>query len=178
MTQNFSKRSLGEEEHANLMRALYASAISLSQSLRITLPQTLFSSFEEARRFFLARAEAVGKAKSDSDEGLIGRIVSYIETHYTDVSLNLSHMAAAFSMKESFLYHFMMTRMECSFAQYLESYRLERARAIFAEAQIPIAEVTILVGYASPQTFRRAFQKRYGILPSEYQKTVLYKKQG
>jgi len=85
-------------------------------------------------------------------------------------------MAAAFSMKESFLYHFMMTRMECSFAQYLESYRLERARAIFAEAQIPIAEVTILVGYASPQTFRRAFQKRYGILPSEYQKTVLYKK--
>jgi len=176
--ENFSKRSLGEEEHANLMRALYASAISLSQSLRITLPQTLFSSFEEARRFFLARAEAVGKAKSDSDEGLIGRIVSYIETHYTDVSLNLSHMAAAFSMKESFLYHFMMTRMECSFAQYLESYRLERARAIFAEAQIPIAEVTILVGYASPQTFRRAFQKRYGILPSEYQKTVLYKKQG
>ncbi|MDX9914834.1 MAG: AraC family transcriptional regulator [Sphaerochaeta sp.] len=175
--ENFSKRSLGSEEHANLMRSLYASAITLSQSLRAPLPSSLFTSAEEARRFFLSQAEAVGKAKSDSDEGLIGRIVSYIEAHYTDVSLNLSHMAAAFSMKESFLYHFMMTRMESSFAQYLESYRLERARTIFAEAQISIAEVTLLVGYASPQTFRRAFQKRYGILPSEYQKTVLYRHQ-
>jgi AraC-like DNA-binding protein len=175
--ENFTKRSLGSEEHANLMRSLYASAITLSQSLRSPLPSSLFTTAEEVRRFFLSQAEAVGKAKSDSDEGLIGRIVSYIEEHYTDVSLNLSYMAAAFSMKESFLYHFMMTRMESSFAQYLESYRLERARSIFAEAQISIAEVTLLVGYASPQTFRRAFQKRYGILPSEYQKRILYRHQ-
>lgn len=38
------------------------------------------------------------------------------------------------------------------------------------------AEVSTMVGYANPQTFRRAFQKRYGILPSEYQRTVLYQK--
>ncbi len=174
--ENFTVRSLGSEEHAALMRALYASAISLVHLLKGTFSEPPFTSYGEARRFFLAQAEAVGKAKSDSDELLIARIVAYIEAHYGDAALNLSHMASSFGLKESFLYHFMMTRMQSSFAQYLETYRLERARTIFAEGQIPVGEVSALVGYASAQTFRRAFQKRYGILPSEYQKQVLYQR--
>ncbi|MDT4762168.1 AraC family transcriptional regulator [Sphaerochaeta sp. PS] len=37
-----------------------------------------------------------------------------------------------------------------------------------------LREVTALCGYANSQTFRRAFRKYYGMLPSDYQKTVLY----
>nr|WP_237446365.1 helix-turn-helix domain-containing protein [Sphaerochaeta halotolerans] len=39
-----------------------------------------------------------------------------------------------------------------------------------------IGEITTLCGYSNSQTFRRAFKKRYGMLPSDYQKTVLYQK--
>lgn len=46
---------------------------------------------------------------------------------------------------------------------------------MFSERQMTINEVTALCGYANSQTFRRAFRKHYGMLPSDYQKTVLFK---
>ena len=77
---------------------------------------------------------------------------------------------------EGGMHDFMQTRMETSFAQYVETYRLERSLVLFSEKQMTIGEITTLCGYSNPQTFRRAFQKRYGMLPSDYQKTVLYQK--
>ncbi|NCC63738.1 MAG: AraC family transcriptional regulator [Spirochaetia bacterium] len=171
---NFHTRSLGPEEHANLMKVLYATAIKLGQTLRLTLHQSVFESFSEAKQFFLAQGLAINRAKNDKDELLVQRIVSYIHDHHAESGLNLSHMAQDFSLKESFLYHFMQTRMDTSFAQYLETYRLERSLSLFAEKQMTICEITTLCGYANSQTFRRAFQKRYGMLPSDYQKTVLF----
>lgn len=173
---NFVARNLGPEEHANLMKVLYATAIKLSQGLRLTLHQSVFDSYAEVKQFFLSQALAISRAKSDKDEVLIQRIVSYIHERHADPGLNLSNMAIDFDLKESFLYHFMQTRMETSFAQYLETYRLERALALFSEKQMTISEITALCGYANAQTFRRAFQKRYGMLPSDYQKTVLFQK--
>lgn len=175
---NFVVRSLGIEEHANLMKMLYATAIRLSQGLRLTLHQSVFESFAEAKQFFLTQVGSINRANSDKDEMLIQRIVSYIHEQYADPGLNLSNMAGEFGLKESFLYHFMQTRLETSFSQYLETYRLERALALFAEKQMTISEITALCGYANAQTFRRAFQKCYGMLPSDYQKTVLYQKKG
>lgn len=173
---NFIARSLGPEEHANLMKVLYATAIKINQGLRLPLHQSVFESFAEAKQFFLSQTKAISRAKNDKDEVLIQRIVTYIHERHADPGLNLSNMAGDLGLKESFLYHFMQTRMETSFAQYLEVYRLERALALFAAKQMTISEITTLCGYANAQTFRRAFQKRYGILPSDYQKTVLYQK--
>lgn len=173
---NYETRSLGPEEHTNLMKVLYATAIKLSQGLRFTLHQSVFESFSEAKQFFLAQGQSISRAKNDKDELLVQRIVSYINDHYADATLNLSHMAYDLSLKESFLYHFMQTRMETSFAQYLETYRLEQAIVLFSEKQMTISEITTLCGYSNTQTFRRAFQKRYGMLPSDYQKTVWFQK--
>jgi AraC-like DNA-binding protein len=173
---NFVARSLGPEEHGNLLKVLYATAIKLSQGMRMPLNQSVFTTFEEAKQFFLSQALAINRTKNDKDEVLVRRIVSYIQDYYADPSLNLSNMAEHFGMKESFLYHFMQTRMETSFAQYVETYRLERSLVLFSEKQMTIGEIATLCGYSNPQTFRRAFQKRYGMLPSDYQKTVLYQK--
>ncbi|WP_332445887.1 AraC family transcriptional regulator [Sphaerochaeta sp.] len=174
---NFVLRSLATQEHANLMKVLYATAIKLGQTLHLHLCQSMFSSFSEAKQFFRSQAQAIRQTRSDKDELLLQRIISYIHDRYADPSLNLSNMATDFSLKESFLYHFIQTKMDTSFAQYLEQYRLERAASLFAEKQMTIGEITLLCGYANPQTFRRAFQKRFGMLPSDYQKMVLYQKQ-
>ncbi|NCC65961.1 MAG: AraC family transcriptional regulator, partial [Spirochaetia bacterium] len=174
---NFVTRSLGPKEHSNLMKVLYATAIKLSQGLRLSLHQSIFETYSEARQFFLAQGLAINRANNDKNELLAQRIISYMHEHYIEPGLNLSHMAQDLALKESFLYHFMQTRMETSFAQYLETYRLERAIVLFSEKQKNISEIALLCGYANTQTFRRAFHKRYGILPSDYQKTVLFQGQ-
>ena len=116
------------------------------------LHQSVFTTFAEAKQFFLSQALAINRAKNDKDEILVQRIVSYIQDYYADPSLNLSNMAEHFGMKESFLYHFMQTRMETSFAQYVETYRLERSLVLFSEKQMTIGEITTLCGYSNPQT--------------------------
>ena len=172
---NFVARSLGSEETANLLRELYATAIKLCQAMHHEDTPQVFTTYPQAKEFFLAFAQGVRGENQDKEEILIHKITSYIQERFDQCSLNLSSMAKDFAMKESFLYHFMQTRMQTSFAQYLEEYRLTQAATLFSERQMTINEVTALCGYANSQTFRRAFRKHYGMLPSEYQKTVLYR---
>ena len=88
-------------------------------------------------------------------------------------------MAQDFGMTENFLYYFFRTRMQKSFAHYLENKRLEKAQALIAKN--PKESLTVLAercGYANIQTFRRAFKKRYGLTPSEFKRQVFTEKSG
>ena len=113
------------------------------------------------------------------DITLIKHIAEYIEQSYANPLLNLSQMAQDFGMTENFLYYFFRTRMQKSFAQYLEDKRLEKAQALITEDTK--ASLTVLAercGYANIQTFRRAFKKRYGLTPSEFKRQVFTEKSG
>ncbi|NLZ76638.1 MAG: helix-turn-helix transcriptional regulator [Spirochaetales bacterium] len=170
---NIIERNLSPQEHGNLLKVLYASAITVSRLLNLPLYRNPFKSFEEAKNFFLAQARQVKRTRQDADELLVRNIEHYIAEMYSDPTLNLSHMADHFGLKESYLYHFMLTRMGSSFAQYVESYRLDRSLSLFRNQELTIAQIARSSGYANPQTFRRAFSKRFGLLPSDHQKLVL-----
>ena len=112
------------------------------------------------------------------DITLINHIAEYIEQSYANPLLNLSQMAQDFGMTENFLYYFFRTRMQKSFAQYLEDKRLEKARALIAEnTKESLSALAEHCGYANTQTFRRAFKKRYGLTPSEFKHQVFVEKQ-
>lgn len=174
---NFIDRTIPSSERGNLLKVLYATAVTVSRLLKLPLYQSPFESFEEAKHFFLDQAQRVSRTQKDADELLIHKIEQYIEANYSDPNLNLSHMANRFGLKESYLYHFMLTRMESSFAQYVETFRLERSLTLFRDQQLTIAQIARSSGYANPQTFRRAFSKHFGILPSDHQKLVLSTKE-
>ena len=113
------------------------------------------------------------------DITLIKHIAEYIEQSYANPLLNLSQMAQDFGMTENFLYYFFRTRMQKSFAQYLEDKRLEKAQTLITENTK--ASLTVLAercGYANTQTFRRAFKKLYGLTPSEFKRQVFTEKSG
>lgn len=111
------------------------------------------------------------------DIPLINHIAEYIEQSYANPLLNLSQMAQDFGMTENFLYYFFRTRMQKSFAQYLEDKRLEKAQALIAEnTKESLSTLAEHCGYANTQTFRRAFKKRYGLTPSEFKHQVFAKK--
>ena len=113
------------------------------------------------------------------DITLINHIAEYIEQSYANPLLNLSQMAQDFGMTENFLYYFFRTRMQKSFAHYLENKRLEKAQALIAKN--PKESLTVLAercGYANIQTFRRAFKKRYGLTPSKFKRQVFAEKSG
>ena len=101
------------------------------------------------------------------------RVSAYIQKNYSNQLLNISQMAQDFGTKESFLYHFFKSRMNKSFACYLEDFRLENARSVFqTDMKACVNVLAGQCGYANPQTFRRAFKKKYGLTPSEFKQQV------
>ena len=118
----------------------------------------------------IAEAEV---SMQEVDSKTVSRILSYIEDNYANPLLNLSQMAEDFNIKENFLYYFFRSRIRKSFAQYLEEFRLEKAKTVIeADIKEPVHTLAQKCGYANSQTFRRAFKKKYGLTPSEFKQRV------
>lgn len=54
-------------------------------------------------------------------------------------------------------------------ARYVEHLRLDNARLILAEGMARIDQVSSAVGFKSADSFRRAFERRFSLSPSQYQ---------
>ncbi|HEY1687524.1 MAG TPA: GlxA family transcriptional regulator [Solirubrobacteraceae bacterium] len=63
-------------------------------------------------------------------------------------------------------------------ARYVESLRVERARALLEQGQRPIEEVATACGFGTVETLRRAFARRLGVAPSEYRQRFRTTRQG
>ena len=48
--------------------------------------------------------------------------------------------------------------------------RVERAKRLLAETDLPVTEIASLVGYEAPQTLARAFQRAMGVTPTAYRR--------
>jgi AraC-like DNA-binding protein len=55
-----------------------------------------------------------------------------------------------------------------SFCDLLEERRKKHARAYLAHSEMPIADISLAVGYTAPETFTRAFRKWYGMTPNQW----------
>ena len=58
--------------------------------------------------------------------------------------------------------------VEYSMFDYLTQLRLQRARELLEDTQLPLYEITKRVGYESDLAFARTFKKRLGITPTAY----------
>jgi len=56
----------------------------------------------------------------------------------------------------------------CPPAEFVEDLRLREARRLLDEAALDIESIAAAVGFRSADVFRRAFERRFGLLPSAY----------
>lgn len=99
---------------------------------------------------------------------LVEEIKKYIEEHYSDSDLSLVSIAQVFFITEAYVSKLFKRISGQNFSKYIEKIRMENARSLLDEGRT-ITEVSALVGYNSPQAFRRAWKRYYGGVPSERQ---------
>jgi AraC-like DNA-binding protein len=165
---NYRQRDLGIKESERLIKALYSLAMEYCYRKGNMVVPARFCNFTEASEFFRIQAGTTA-TPLDTEQELMARIVAFIERNHADVNLNLAVMAREFGLRENYLYHFTTTRMGKTFSQFLESYRMGQAKDLLeSQSGLAIKEIALKCGYANPQTFRRAFSKHYGMVPSQF----------
>ncbi len=93
---------------------------------------------------------------------------NYIMKCYDDPSLSLSTVAEFLNTNATYLSKLFKERVGTNFNDYLNSYRIEKAKALLCNSDIKIESVAIATGFNSQQNFIRVFKKSEGITPGQY----------
>lgn len=107
-------------------------------------------------------------ASVQDEPDLIRTIVTYIREHYQDPSISLNKISDEFHISESYFSHLFKEKCGVNFSVYLEDLRLNEAARQIQETDCTISELYLKVGYNNPASFRRAFKKKFGVLPSAF----------
>lgn len=166
--RNYGQRRLGDRSSRALMDTLYGLAVALAAKGGSRRLPSRFEVFDDCQAFFLAEAELGGRSQEELDRETQERIMEFLRENCFDPNLTLSRAAAELGLKESWLYRFMGERTGRSWARHIEDLRLDRAMEMLqSDPSLPVGTVALGCGYSNPQTFRRAFKKRFGRLPSD-----------
>lgn len=95
---------------------------------------------------------------------LTDKIKKYINENYNDPQLSLSLVGEEFCITEVYLSKLFKQTTGENFSKYIEGIRMERAKELM-EQKKKVSEIAVLVGYNSPQVFRRAWKRYYGDTP-------------
>lgn len=103
-----------------------------------------------------------------TDENFLTRLMDYVEMVWDDLNLRVDDFSKPIGCSKSQLYRKLMSISGKSPNTFIRDYRLNEALKLLDKNSGNISEIAFSTGFSSPSYFSRCFQKRYGILPSEY----------
>ena len=100
---------------------------------------------------------------------LLPKSIAYIREHFTE-EIDKAALAAMDGLGQS-RYHSLFRRvMGRTPAAYITYLRINKARSLLLDLDLPIADVAAECGYADPLYFSRVFRRETGVSPSEYRR--------
>lgn len=113
----------------------------------------------------------VGVAVEDRSfevERLSDKTAAYIMKNLSDVTLSVDSISEAFSQSRSSLYRNIQVETGMAPAEFIREVRLTAARAMASKnPTIRLDELARAVGYKSATSFRKMYEKRFGVHPLE-----------
>lgn len=97
----------------------------------------------------------------------IHKAVRFIEEHYME-PITVEQVAAYVHLHPSYLTRLFKRELGCSVSEQIARTRMERAKTLLRETNLPIASIAINVGYPDQNYFGRRFRQIVGCSPTEY----------
>lgn len=94
-------------------------------------------------------------------------ITNYMKEHYRE-ELSLEALAEVFGYAPAYISRMFQKYAGINYKDYLQSVRIEYAFAELNRTDHTVSEVAFNHGFPSSRAFSKVFQKKYGMLPSEY----------
>jgi AraC-like DNA-binding protein len=107
-------------------------------------------------------------ALSQSDEDFLALLIDYTESVWRDSNLRVDDFSKPVMCSKSQLYRKLMRLTGKSPNTFIREYRLNEALLLLDKNTGNISDISFETGFSSPSYFSKCFQKRYGVMPSDY----------
>ncbi len=102
-------------------------------------------------------------------------MVDQVSKHYRE-ELSLKTLSQRMNMHPTYLGQLFQKEMGRSFSDYVNQFRIEKARQLLLQTTLLTNEIAAEVGYLDPAYFYRQFKKSVGISPTELRKMYIKEK--
>ena len=99
---------------------------------------------------------------------LIKKVVAYINANYTRCDFSIQEISNEFNMLLPNLSQLFKTVTGRNILDYSTSLRMEKAKTLLVETDIPLKDLSYQVGYYNVSSFIRRFKQTQGITPGDY----------
>lgn len=114
--------------------------------------------------------EYVKRKKKSHNTELKDKVADFVGSNYADVNLNVKMIADKFEMNPVYISRFAKEQLGDSLLDYINKYRLEKAKQMMRGGNLAATEIAKRVGYCNMSTFIRVFKKYEGMTPGQYKK--------
>ena len=91
-------------------------------------------------------------------------MVSYIQQNFTE-KISLREFGEQFHLSEKYISRYFKEHFHITLSQYVTYLRLEHAKQLLQDTDIPVTDVAMQSGYQNVSYFIRSFQKAYAVSP-------------
>lgn len=124
--------------------------------------------FDELAASLQSVAKAtVSSLLQDVKNPVVSQVLSYIHGHYAD-ELSLKTLGAQYHIHPVYLGQLFHKETGESFAEYINKYRIEKAKEQLKNTNLKVHEIARNVGYWETGYFYKQFRKYVGISPTDY----------
>ncbi len=128
------------------------------------IQETLFSQLSPVVRSFCKEISA--QIPSETDR-FAAELIQYMDQHFTEYDLCLDSLGKHFNCSASKLQKTVKSATGATIANYIEERRMGLASELLARKQSSVTQIAEQCGYASVNTFSKAFKRFYGRPPTE-----------
>ncbi|MFS8213354.1 AraC family transcriptional regulator [Paenibacillus polymyxa] len=115
--------------------------------------------------------EEAERSNTQQTDMYIKRCIEFLHLNY-DRDIVVKDMAAAVNLHPGYLHRIFKKHTGQTLTAYLTMLRMDKARMLLQQTDIPIQEIADYVGVASRQYFHMLFKKHTGKTPVEYRSAV------
>lgn len=110
--------------------------------------------------------------KNSQSNELKAGILNYVNLHYGDCNMGLEAVAQEFGVTANYLSRFFKQETGCTFIQYITMIRMDRAKELLMNSDIPVKDIVTRIGYMDTANFVRKFKNYEGITPGQYREKM------
>ncbi|WP_342556032.1 response regulator [Paenibacillus sp. FSL R7-0652] len=145
----------------------------LSMTEKLENCDTMPDMLDQVLTYMNTLVDLVRKRLQMSDE--ITRAIEYIKRHYTE-NISLQMVADYVGLSPGYLSNLFRKELQITYIDYVNRYRIERAKELLAQNQLRSSDVPALVGFSPEYTyFSKVFKKITGLNPNEYRRQTTLK---